>query len=111
MITIRKLSDEFSTSITGFLSPFRQDNQPHLVEMPMDKYLWATVFSDVEKLKESCKFLGVFNYKIKQIEDGEDFANSLFEHNIRIMLNPYIINDNGIYKTRWTEIQKGAENG
>lgn len=95
------LSEEFSpVNIDGYFSPFAYNDQPHLVELPDNPNKWIVVFSNVDALKKSCEFLNIKDYKIKRIDDGLDFIDSLKPYGIRVMANPYVINGN----TRWTEV-------
>ena len=48
------------------------------------------------------EFCDITDYKIKEIQDGREFAESVLESGLfRIMLNPRIINKE---KTKWTEV-------
>ena len=95
------LSKEFLPyNITDFFSPFNLEDQPCLVEMPENPNLWIPVFSTVSALEAHCERVGITEYKIKKIDDGFDFIDSLTPYGIRIMANPYIFNGN----TRWTEV-------
>ena len=74
--TEKLLSDPKSTNITGYLSPFKHNDQPWLIQMPGNPHFWVAVFSDENKLEESCAELNIRDYKIKQITDGRDFLES-----------------------------------
>lgn len=89
-------------SISGFYTPFQQNDQPHFVQMPYVDDFWVAIFSDLDKLDDGCRRLGIKDYKIKLILDGRDFIDSIKENNIRIMLDPYVVLEKN--KTRWTEV-------
>jgi hypothetical protein len=89
--------------LTGKFTPFVNE-QPYLVTFAQQRANWVLVFSTPEKLREEMERNKIANYKIKHIDDGTDFANSLFEHGIRIMADPYVIfDDKGQPKTRYKE--------
>lgn len=53
--TEKLLSEPKTVNITGFLSPFKQNDQPHFIRMPGNPHLWLAVFSTIDKLAlESC---------------------------------------------------------
>jgi len=64
--------------------------------------LSTCVFSTLDKLEESCAELGFKDYRIKHIDDGREFIESVMEGGVRIMLDPYRVTSEN--KTRWTEI-------
>lgn len=99
--TEKFLYESEGQNITGCLTPFR-NGQPILIQLPENPNFWVAVFSTKYKMEESCVDLGIENYAIKQITDGIDFIESIVEHGIRIMLDPYILRSEN--KTRWTEI-------
>lgn len=94
-----------AVKVTGFLSPFRHNDQPWVLKMPNNPSCWIAIFSSVEKLEEACADLNIRDYKIKQITDGRDFVESIIEQGVRIMLDPYAIRSEN--KTRWTEVVMG----
>lgn len=101
----RHLSEAKKLDITGYFSPFvvvpgAPCDQPIVFKMPNDEQ-FILVCSTVEKLEETLRQKSVSEYKIKRIEDGIDFANSIFRSGIRIMIDPYEVPGG---KTRWTEI-------
>jgi hypothetical protein len=95
----KMLSEPKPVSITGCLCPFK-DEQPCFVEMPNNSQIWIAVFSTNNKLNRSCAELGIVDYVIKEITDGNDFLESIVKLDIRIMLDPYVVEN----KTRWTEV-------
>jgi hypothetical protein len=96
-----------SIVLTGDLMPVHLDGQPVLVEMPDCRGLFVTIFSSEEKLREQMQLiLPGQPYKIKKITDGQEFCESIWEHNIRIMRDPYVTDGN---KTHWTEVMKDGE--
>jgi len=99
--TEKLLSKPRSISVTGCLSPFR-DGQPCFIQMPGNPHFWVAVFTNKDKLEESCADLGITDYTIKQVTDGKDFIESIVEGGVRIMLDPYAVRSEN--KTRWTEI-------
>ena len=100
--TEKLLSEPKTINITGYLTPFKQNGQPHLIQMPGNPHFWLAVFSSLVRLEESCAELGFVGYRIKQIDDGRDFIESVMEGGVRIMLDPYRVTSEN--KTRWTEI-------
>lgn len=93
-----------SVEVSGCLIPFR-DGQPILIQIPDNPHSWVAIFSTSDKLEKSCLELGIkSDYSIKQITDGKDFANSILESGLRIMLDPY--HDVDQNKTRWTEVKR-----
>lgn len=97
------------------LSPFREVpeapcDQPVFIRMPNIDTLFVAVFmeshgrSAEELLEESMEECGVEEYKIKQVDDVEEFIESVCSQGCRIMLNPYRT-DAGT--TRWTELENG----
>lgn len=70
--------------------------------MPGNPHFWLAVFSTLDKLEESCAELGFKDYRIKHIDDGREFIESVMESGVRIMLDPYRVTSEN--KTRWTEI-------
>lgn len=95
--------------ITGKLSPFRPSgrlgipDQPVYITLPNTDALWCVVFSDADALRASMKFMGIEEYKIKEVKDGQEFAESLLASGqVRLMLDPRVDTTEG--KTKWTEI-------
>ena len=70
--------------------------------MPDNDSTWLAVFSAVDKLEESCAELGIKEYKIVQIKNGDEFCRSVIGYGLRIMLDPFTIRSEN--KTRWTEV-------
>lgn len=99
--TEKMLSEPKPVSITGCLCPFKE-KQPCFVEIPNNHQIWIAVFSTKDKLDRSCAKLGIFDYVIKEITDGNDFVESIVKLDIRIMLDPYTVEN----KTRWTEVMQ-----
>src|SRR4051812_745900 len=98
-----KLSNPKAIKITGCFVPFYVDTkQPCLIRLPDNPNYWVPVYSTVDKLEESTAQLNIKNYSIKQITDGMDFAGSIFDAGVRIMLDPYVVTSEK--KTRWTEV-------
>ena len=104
--------DEFRKSkatkpieLTGKFSPFEKVSQfldqPIYVEMPNINARWVVVYSKVEDLQEFMCRSNIKDYKIKLIEDGIEFSQSIFENGLRIMLDPRVIDNQ---KTKWTEV-------
>jgi hypothetical protein len=94
-------------SITGYFSPFYLDNQPILASIGGVGQM-ILVFSTVEKLREGMgKFFPGQEYRIKHIDDGTEFTDSIFEYRIRVALDPRIVEG---CKTRWTEIVRNGPN-
>lgn len=90
-------------SVTGNVMPMHLDGQPFLVQMPGIIAFFVVIFTSAEKLRDAMKTLGPGEeYKIKQVTDGKEFCQSLFEQNVRIMRDPYIVDGD---KTHWTEIR------
>lgn len=101
--TEKQLSDlKTGYDITGCLSPFRQNGQPWLIQLPDNPSYWVAVYTTEEKLRAGCIDLNIHDYKIKQVTDGIDFIDSICSVGIRVMLNPYSVREEN--KTRWTEI-------
>lgn len=101
--TEKMLSDlKTGYDITGCLSPFHENGQPWLIQLPNNPSHWVAVYSTEEKLRQGCIDLNILDYRIKQITDGIDFLNSICSSGVRVMLNPYSILEEN--KTRWTEI-------
>lgn len=94
------LSELGPIEITGYFSPFHRNDQPWLVQMQDSSDYWLLIFSSVNALEYHCEKMGMTEYKIKHIDDGFDFIQSVREGGVRIMANPYFING----KTRWTEV-------
>lgn len=93
--------------LKGKFSPFHPSpamgvpDQPvmiRLADMPGEH--WVVVFSSLDDLHETMAFVGETDYKVKRVE-GKEFAESILEHKIRIMLDPRIVNKE---KTKWTEV-------
>lgn len=105
--TEKLLSGPKGTNITGYLSPFRENNQPWLIQLPENPHYWVAIYSDEDKLRIGCADLGIGEgeYKIKQITDGVEFLDSILSAGVRVMLNPYSLRSEN--KTRWTEIIAG----
>lgn len=99
-----KLLSDLKTgyNITGCLSPFKENGQPWLVQLPGNPSYWVAVYTTEEKLRAGCVDLNIQNYRIKEVTDGVDFLDSICSAGIRVMLNPYSIRSEN--KTRWTEI-------
>jgi hypothetical protein len=98
------MDDTRSISVTGNLMPTYLDGQPVVARMQNIHSFFVVVFSSEEKLREAMKFLHPgASYKIKHIDDGEDFCESVWEQGIRIMRDPYIVDG---CKTHWTEVMK-----
>jgi hypothetical protein len=92
--------------VTGNFCPFHSDNQPVLVKMPEVETFFVLVFSTVEKLEAEMKRIGIDDYKIKHIEDGVEFCESVWEAGVRIMRDPYIVEGS---RTHWTEVLSAKE--
>lgn len=95
--------------LTGKFSPFMPSPRMGVPDQPAYLSLhdapgqfWCVVFSNVEALHACMAFCGIKGYKIKHIDDGREFAQSVLETGmVRLMLDPYIVNNE---KTRWTEV-------
>jgi len=92
-----------SVDITGNLSPFLFNDQPVFVKMPNEDSRFVLVFTTEDKLRESMKFVlpPRTEYKIKYVDDGVEFCESIWEQGYRVMRDPYIVDG---CKTHWTEI-------
>lgn len=96
-------------SLSGKFSPFMPSKNIGVPDQPAYITLhdapgtyWCVVFSTVEALHAAMAFCGIKGYKIKQINDGREFAESVLATGmVRLMLDPYIVNNE---KTRWTEV-------
>lgn len=101
-----------AADLTKKFSPFRPSgrigipDQPVFITLPNMNALWCVVFSEVDALKASMDFMGIEEYKIKQVQDGQEFAESLLASGkVRLMLDPRVDTTEG--KTKWTEIVLG----
>jgi hypothetical protein len=89
------------------LSPFREVpgapcDQPVFIQMPNIQTMFVAVFDSEDKLRQSMEECGVTDYKIKKVDDAEEFIESVCSQGCRIMFNPYRT-DRGT--TRWTELE------
>ena len=103
-----RLTEPRDVKIKGFLSPFKLDDQPHLISLPENPSEWVVIFDDEDKLKDFCITANITEYKIKEITNAKEFILSVKEHGLRIMLNPYYVEKTTT--TRWTEIELPHEN-
>jgi hypothetical protein len=99
----KMLSTPVSIAVTGFFVPFLENGQPCLITPPDHSNFWVAIFSTVDKLEESCAEFKIPKYKVKQISDGNEFLQSIFDAKIRVMLDPYLMKSEN--KTRWTEVK------
>ena len=91
-------------SLTGkFMAFLKKRNSPLLVNVADSPDFFVPVFTEVIDLHRTAAYLGYKEdeIQIKHIDDGPDFADSVFTAGLRIMLNPYIVDKT---KTRWTEV-------
>lgn len=96
---MRRVTDKIlSVNITGYLTPFYSNEQPVLVEFPESDDKFVLVFSTEEKLKEGMKIIPYD--KIKQIQDGVDFLESIIAH-ARVAVDPWVTSEGN---TRWVEV-------
>ena len=87
--------------ITGNLMPWRLDcEQPVLVFIEQIPFL--PIFTTEARLRQTMQDIGISDYKIKQIEDGREFLESVIDQ-IRIASDPWIT-DRGT--TRFTEVKR-----
>jgi hypothetical protein len=95
--------------LTGCFFPARPSgrigipDQPCYMEMPdVPNTVFLPIFSDVDDLKKAMELIGIEEYKIKHVDDGKEFTESVLGTGIcRIMLNPRRT-ERGT--TRWTEV-------
>lgn len=102
--TEKLLSGPTSKNLTGCFSPFQHNNQPWFMKLPGNDSYWVIAYSSIEKMEEGMADLGVpkDQYKVKHIDNGREFVESIVEHGIRVALDPYTIRHRNV--TRWTEI-------
>lgn len=97
--------------LTGCLLPWHSIMGPVLVQIDNCKDFFCPVFEKEDDLHQHMEHLfsrGLprIVYGIKQVDDGEIFLESMQECNIRVMLEPQIINDD---HTKWFEVVKDGE--
>jgi hypothetical protein len=87
--------------------------QPQLVQVDDCDDFFLPLFSTEEKLREFMVLLDdrmkriATHYTIKEVTDGFEFLDSIFEHEgVRIMLDPILLDNN---RTRWTEVIKRGD--
>lgn len=85
-------------SIGGTYLAFYEDDSP--VVIFLDDQPFVGVFSTAAKLAESMGQMQVQNYRLKQIANPDDFLNSVTGQQVRICLDPRVVNG----KTRFTEL-------
>lgn len=90
-----------AVDLKNCVTSFHFNEQPILIRMPNINSYFVAVFSTVEKLEEEMIRLGIKDYKIKYITNTMEFASSIFEENVRIMLDPYGTDHN---TTKWIEV-------
>lgn len=94
--------------IAGHLLPCELNDEPFLVQLPGEPAKFVIVFSDVEKLREQMRFLAPdMEYKIKHIDDQQEFCESIWEHGLRIMSDPSADPQTGT--TRWVEVMSKSD--
>jgi len=94
-------------SVTGDLLPMHLNGQPFLAQMPNIIADFVVIFTTEDKLREAMKhFASGEEYKIKQITDGIEFCESIYEGGARIMRDPYIVDGE---RTHWTEIMSNKD--
>ncbi len=94
---------------TILLSPFRAVpdapcDQPVFIQMPDVNIRFVAVFDSEDKLHASMKHCHVVNYKLKQVDNIDEFVGSIQEYGLRVMLNPTPTSRG---TTRWTELFAG----
>jgi len=86
--------------------------QPQLVQVDDCDDFFLPLFSTEEKLRAFMVLLdhrmnrAATRYTIKEVTDGKDFVDSIFEGGVRVMLDPILLDNN---RTRWTEIVRQGE--
>lgn len=80
--------------ITGYLMPwYIQRDQPVLLSGKVDKTFILPIFSTEEKLREAIDWIKPpADWKIKRIDDGADFVNSVLEWGCAVIIgaDPWI---------------------
>jgi hypothetical protein len=94
---VKKLFETRPIDITGNLLAYK-DGQP--VFLNIEGHCFIAIFSTVEKLHMALREMQIWDYKIKQIDDGFEFIDSL-EGKVRIARDPWTTEQKTV---RFTEV-------
>lgn len=98
-------------NVRGYVFLYVQFQGPLLVQINGCEDYFLPIFSTPEKLHDHVLYLkrrsnGQYGGGIKQIVDPIEFINSMLDNNVRIMVDPIVINDDC---TRWKEIMRDGD--
>lgn len=84
---------------------------PVLTQIENCKDYFLPIFDDEKDLRQHINYLqnrglGDFEYVVKQVDDPNEFLDSVREAGVRIMFNPQVISD---HHTKWKEVIKSGE--
>jgi len=87
----RRVSDTvYLVQLTGCLLPWRHWGQPATIGIVGGgNQLYVPVFTTVEKLRALMETYTVRYESIKQVDEGREFALSVFESGLGIVLDPH----------------------
>ncbi len=92
--------------LTGKLLPWEQ-GKPALMKLVGSPHIYLPCFSTEEKLREMMGRAEIPFEKIKQIDDGDEFSDSVPRY-IKIIVDPYFLGEDG--RVRYLEVQRWDEN-
>jgi len=75
--------------------------------VPEARQQFVTVFTRLEELEATMIILGIGDYKVKQVNDLNEFVASIVEQGCRVMLDPHLHDE----KVRWTELISEDQDG
>lgn len=78
----------------------KADKQPHLIDI--EGQLYVAIFEDRFKLKAVMAHLGITDYAVTMIMEGNDFIASLTEAGVKACFNVYVAPNGAL---RYTDIR------